>query len=309
MNIKAYIKKAFIEESYSIAWRFIFPSTPLPKKGAKTSYKLIRSGQMRWWADPFPIEYDGNVYIFVELYKRFRALGSIGYFQLLPNGKVTRVREVLVEPFHLSFPNIFLLNGKFYMIPESEKSNQIRLYRAEKFPDEWVLDRVLATGRRFVDTSILFKDGKPDYLFSQDFATKELLTYKFDNRSLELIPCLPNNRLNSERCGGNCLEIGGQVIRVLQDCSRVYGEKLLFYRLKDKQLLDDGFASDEFIASLTSEDVKVSDYNHFERLHTLNRSANVEVIDLLEHRRIYLKPIRWLMGKTIYFYRKIKRSF
>lgn len=298
MGMLNWLRRAFIEESYAIAWRYINTDAPLPLDGYSPSYTLLRSGQLQWWADPFPFEYNGDLYIFVEFFKRSRALGSIAYFKLSEDGKVEEFKEVLIEPFHLSFPNVFLMNGGVYMIPESENANQIRLYRAERFPDVWVLDRVLASGRRFVDTSISFNNVKPDYLFSQDFLTKELLIYRFDAKALELIPCQDNLMMTHERSGGNCLWVDGKEIRVLQDCSKRYGERILFYKIQDRDLLDVGKASDSFISSFSCDDVNVSKKYKFERLHTFNRSDHIEVIDLLEHRVVILKPLQWLIGNA-----------
>ncbi len=287
------LKKLFLEESYAVGWRKVDYESPLPVCGAQPCYNLIRSGQTQWWADPFPFEHNDRFFIFVELYKRFRGLGSIACFELDKNGIVVGFNEVLAEPFHLSYPNVFMVNGTIYMIPESEKANQIRLYRAKQFPYDWELDHVLASGRRFVDSSILFDDeGAPNYLFSQDFETKELLVYKFDVSSMEIRPCESNSKLNQERCGGNCLSLNGKSIRVLQDCSRMYGEKILFSRLDDINKIDAGLAQEQPIFELTCTDVLFDKKYSFERLHTFNRSLHYEVIDVLEHRVVLTKPIR-----------------
>ena len=181
------------------------------------------------------------------------------------------------------------------MIPESEKAGQIRLYRAVRFPDVWELDHVLASGRRFVDSSILFNDeGRPDFLFSQDFATKELLVFKFNLAMMEISECIKNEYLNQERCGGNCLSLKGKKIRVLQDCIHVYGEKILFSALDSISMLNSGKAIEEPFGTLTSNDVCFDKDRHYERLHTFNRSPHYEVIDVLEHRFVFTKPIRKL---------------
>lgn len=288
------LKRLFVEESYAIAWRRVNYDSPLPVSGDKPQYRLIRSGQTQWWADPFPFEHDGKFYIFVELLKRFRGTGSIAYFQVDENGAVADFREVLVEPFHLSYPNVFQVSGTIYMIPESEKANQIRLYRAKRFPLEWELDHVLASGCRFVDSSILFDErGLPSHLFSQDFETKELLVYKFDADTMTLAPCEHNRGLSQERCGGNCLSLDGDMIRVLQDCSRMYGEKILFSRINGIDKIETGQAQEKPLAQLTCDDVLFDEgRNVFERLHTFNRSPHHEVIDVLEHRFVWTKPIR-----------------
>ena len=291
----SFFKKLFIEESYAIGWRITDCNSSLPVDGVTPRYHLIRGGQTQWWADPFPFELDGKFYIFVELFKRFRGKGSIACFEINKHGEVVWFNEVLVEPFHLSYPNVFRVDGTIYMIPESEKANQIRLYRAKRFPDIWEFDHVLACGRRFVDSSIMFDDkGIPKYLFSQDFSTKELLVFSFNTTTMQIVTCENNPKLNAERCGGNCLSYNGDIIRVLQDCSRMYGERILFSRLKNVDLIESGLAHDEPLATLTTHDISFDFNRKFERIHTFNRSAHHEVIDVFDYRFVLSKPIRKL---------------
>ena len=44
------------------------------------------------------------------------------------------VVEIINEPFHMSFPNVFKFENEFYMMPENSESNQLRLYNAVDFP-------------------------------------------------------------------------------------------------------------------------------------------------------------------------------
>jgi len=101
--------------------------------------------------------------------------------------------------------------------------------------------------------------------------------------------------LNQERCGGNCLSLNGEVVRVLQDCSRMYGEKILFSRLEDLNKIEVGLAQEQPIAELTCNGVLFDKKYGFERLHTFNRSLHYEVIDVLEHRIVLTKPIRKIL--------------
>ncbi len=72
---------------------------------------------------------------------------------------------VLREPFHLSYPFVFQEESDMYMIPETNKASQVRLYVASRYPDRWVLARVLLAERRYVD-SILIKHQGHWYLFT-----------------------------------------------------------------------------------------------------------------------------------------------
>jgi hypothetical protein len=52
----------------------------------------------------------------------------------------------LAESFHLSFPYVFKLGGDYYMIPESKKAGDIRLYKSVSFPMRWKFERSLIQG-------------------------------------------------------------------------------------------------------------------------------------------------------------------
>ena len=49
----------------------------------------------------------------------------------------SKFKNVLVEEFHLSYPVIFDFDGRKYMMPEANESNQLLLYECEQFPYKW----------------------------------------------------------------------------------------------------------------------------------------------------------------------------
>lgn len=292
MKYIQYFSKFFLEDSYSIAYRRIADSEPIPPHQG-TSYSLIPHTQFAWWADPFVLEHNGQVYIFVELYRRFHGKGTIAYFKIQDNGKASHIKEVIKEPFHMSFPNLFKFKDDVYMIPETGKSGQIRLYRAINFPDQWVLDKVLFNGGDIVDTAFIFDNGIPKYAIAMDFESKAFHFFMVDLERKELLK-LPNNKmLFKERNGGNCLQEGDIFIRVLQDCSNDYGERILFYKFTTP--IDDlckGTIRDEYSSQFSIKELSKATRKNYTRVHTFNRSQHYEVIDLFSNGIILLKPIR-----------------
>ena len=93
-------------------------------------------------ADPFVIEKENKNYCFVECFDYSEKKAKINVYELSEKGSVF-IGTALEESFHLSFPYIFEFNNDIYMVPESSKNRDIRLYKCQNFPLEWKLEEVL----------------------------------------------------------------------------------------------------------------------------------------------------------------------
>lgn len=101
-------------------------------------------------ADPFVVEREGRTIIFAEQFRYREGRGTIAAFEVIGNG-VQRLGVVLKEPFHLSFPYLLESDGELFMVPETEQSGDIRLYRCLSFPNQWEFDSVLVPNLRALD--------------------------------------------------------------------------------------------------------------------------------------------------------------
>jgi len=110
-------------------------------------------------ADPFVIEHNGTWFMFFEVLLRETYEGDIGLATSIDGLNWEYVGIVLDEHFHLSYPNVFKLRDEFYMIPESNRAESIRLYKAESFPSKWSFQHSLVTGR-FVDPTIFYYENQ-----------------------------------------------------------------------------------------------------------------------------------------------------
>ena len=136
------------------------------KDYTELKYHVIKNGINYWVADPFPIEVEGVLYIFGEVFGYTKNKGSIGYTKLV-DGKFTPWKTVIEEEYHLSFPNISYENGKFVICPEANESNSIYLYRCERFPDKWIKDKVIIEGGNYVDT-VYYEQNDKSYGITYD---------------------------------------------------------------------------------------------------------------------------------------------
>lgn len=243
------LHQLFYAQDYSVAFRF----RPSGDDGFGEGWNFIPATTFSWYADPFVIEHEGKVWLFVERMDRWRRLGSIAVCQILDNGKITRFRDVIVEPFHLSYPNVFEYNGDMWMIPESGGNRDIRLYVATDFPYNWKFVKSLYQGANFVDTSFVTRivDDKA-ILNSYDWDTRRSVFLRFDLQKMECNQLPDSPGVMDERCGGNSFEKNGETFRVLQDCSTSYGSKIIIRRI-DNLDFERGMAKDspqaEFLPS------------------------------------------------------------
>ena len=106
-------------------------------------YTRLRDDGQRYYADPFVIYHQDLYHVFVEEFPFDTQKGIICHFTIDKKGKHTHPKPVLSRPYHLSYPFVFEHEGEFWMIPETSGNRAIELYRAEQFPDKWVLEKTL----------------------------------------------------------------------------------------------------------------------------------------------------------------------
>lgn len=120
-------------------------------------YKEIKNPKGRFLADPFVIENNGEHFIFVEDLFYSDNKGRISAIKV-DDQKYSFLGVVLEEDYHLSFPFVFKDGADIYMVPESCKNNDIRLYRSTEFPLKWKFEQQLMSNVDAADT-MLFKNN------------------------------------------------------------------------------------------------------------------------------------------------------
>ena len=121
------------------------------------------------------------------------------------------------------------------MMPESAASNQLELYRASRFPDEWELHSVMLADTSARDATI-HRDRSGYWLFatisgSGGGAHDELFVFTSDSLAGPWAHH-PRNPVISDvrwaRPAGGLFEHHGRLIRPAQDCSERYGGAVVF---------------------------------------------------------------------------------
>lgn len=213
--------------STSIYWgRTPFDLHPLP--GAHHPLlppEAITGASITDVADPF-LAREGDTWIlFVEVVGKTNMTGSIACATSTNLTDWTYRGLVIHEPFHMSYPYVFKWDNTWYMMPESRRANDIRLYKAVSFPDKWVLAGSLIEGE-YKDSSIVHHNGMWWILTVGKYGK----LYVFYADKLEG-PWRPHPRnpvrqdWHTTRGGGRIINYQGRLYRFVQDVIPAYGGK------------------------------------------------------------------------------------
>lgn len=185
------------------------------------------------WADPMVIDVDSKTFVFFEEMRMKTEHGHISVIEYCrKEKKFGEVKQVLKRPYHLSYPYVFMADGRFWMIPETSANRQIELYIAEEFPCRWKLYKVLMKGCDCVDATLHFHNDKW-WMFvglasiQGASSWEETFLFYSDHFSSDQWKSHPSNPIVSDvrrsRPAGPILVQGSQLIRPSQDCSLRYG--------------------------------------------------------------------------------------
>ena len=165
----------FLKKKY--IWNVAFyPGTW--KKLVMWKAKKIINPPGTFLADPFLVEFNEKNYVFVEEYNFTKKKGVISVY-LIDCSTYRKLGIVLEENFHLSFPYIFKFENNYYLLPETAKNNDIRVYECINFPLEWKLKKILMKEVSSSD-NMIFKYNNIWWLFCN------IDTSNLDDHSSEL---------------------------------------------------------------------------------------------------------------------------
>nr|WP_298093973.1 hypothetical protein [uncultured Shinella sp.] len=232
----------------------------------------------RFYADPFPFHWRGRCYLFVEDYVHATGKAVISVVPFDAAGEPQNAQVVLEEPHHLSYPQVFARDDAVWMLPEASAGGRLVLYRAADFPNRWVPEAVLLEGE--ISDATLLEHGEKLWLFAthrDGFGSTSDTLVVFSACALAG-PWKPHarnpiliDRRRARPGGAFVRDQSGRLLLPVQDGTLGYGGGL---GLAELLALDDtSVALAEPRAILTDGDWP------YPRIHTLNRSGPLEVID------------------------------
>ncbi|MGF1642792.1 MAG: hypothetical protein ACFCUJ_04055 [Thiotrichales bacterium] len=265
----------------SLQWRIALRSgaSPLrpadPRRGLD-AFRWLDSPPGHFWADPFLFEHAGTTWLFFEDYDYALDRALIACGRIDPDGVLREVRPVLQRPYHVSYPQVFAHAGEIYMVPETAQAGGVDLYRARRFPGDWVLVRRLLDVR-VVDATLAWHEGRW-WMFASPMAVTghAPLTYVWSAEDLlgEWRLCSTEPvcaDVTRSRGAGAIIERDGHWYRPSQDCASGYGRALWF---NEVLRWDDGGYAERPVARLNGDSAP-----ELVGVHTYNHSGNWEAID------------------------------
>ncbi|MBE6101418.1 MAG: hypothetical protein E7200_04860 [Selenomonas ruminantium] len=241
-------------------------------------FQVVKPPHYGWIADPFLVEYEGTIYLFAEvfLYKTERN-GKIGYCKY-ENGGFSDWTITMDRHWHLSYPNVFVKDGKLYMCPESYQSSEVSTYELVAFPNQWKKVNTYINDVEYCDSTFL-QDGDASYMFTferkRNGTDGNGILCRIADGKIDDVRVISSNPAGS-RPAGNILKKCGKYIRVAQNSVPVYGTGLIFYEIDS---LWPEYHEHE-VRRVFVEDISPEWKNLYCGIHTYNRLGDMTVIDL-----------------------------
>lgn len=263
--------KNFLNKIIQATWNIAIAQigedlTPINIKWIKHNY------HDRWFADPFFLEENSENYVILaEELTRCNDKGRICKLTIdKKDCKLLKNETLLDLQTHLSFPNVFRLDGNTYVYPENSASGYLTLYRMSgcdlvkntRIPKP-MIDPVFFK----IDEGVLLLGTLPE-----DANGNVLHVYKSDHLlgSFEEIQQITFND-NIARRAGNVFEWKGRIIAPGQVCNDYYGEGISLQEIK--------FANDGSLIMNEIKRLKASEVTKMTGFHTYNIIGNRVVID------------------------------
>ncbi|MFK0161000.1 hypothetical protein [Rhizobium sp. NPDC090279] len=232
----------------------------------------------RFYADPFPFHWQDRSFLFVEDYRHATGKAVISVVPFDAAGMPQEPRCVLEEPYHLSYPQVFERDGAIWMLPEASSGGKLVLYRCAAFPDRWVPEAVLIESE--ISDATLLDHGGQLWLFATNRdgygSTSDMLVVFHAPRLTGpwkphiLNPVLIDRRM-ARPGGAFTRDADGRILLPVQDGTLGYGGGLGILQLLEL---------DENTVRLSApRPISAHGDWPYPKIHTLNRSGRLEVID------------------------------
>ncbi len=242
-------------------------------------FRIVPDDGRRFYADPLLIEHNGRTWLFCEEFTLATERGIISVAEVFADGSVGAMRPVLKRPYHLSYPFIFFDGGQHWMIPESAESGAVELYRATEFPYSWIFEKKMIDGITAYDATHLTHGDRSFLLLTTKhrFSTSwdNLRIYEADSLDCPFVPHSTGLSLidrSQSRAGGAILRRGTDLIRPVQDCSKIYGGGLILARI-------DQLTSDVYRQTPIAQ-VRVIGNAAITGIHTYTHTSQFEAVDV-----------------------------
>jgi sucrose-6-phosphate hydrolase SacC (GH32 family) len=212
-------------------------ASPKDIKNPVLTAKQVTDVPAAFIADPFMVKENETWYMFFEVVNKDSEQGEIG-LAVSKNGMNWQYKQIVLnEAFSLSYPYVFKWEGKYYMIPESNQAESVRLYKADDFPIRWSLEKLLLTGDNYRDPSIFYLNNHW-WLFTCTSKNHDVLRLYYADSLLgkwlehPKSPLIEGNA-HIARPGGRVLIFNNHAFRFAQDCEPNYGNQVRAFEITE----------------------------------------------------------------------------
>ena len=249
---------------------------------AASDFRLLEPPTGIFHADPFLVRQGDRVYCFYEASPLHPVFGHIEVVVLDLQGQVIEApRAALRCNYHLSYPQVFRHDGRWYMLPETSANNTIELWVAESFPDRWTRHAVLVDGIAAADATLHQEDDRWWLLAAvrkdcRKFGDRLWAWHADSPLSTDWTPHAANpvrSGILHDRPAGELFRHQGRLIRPVQDSVKRYGGAVEFREVTT--LTPDAYAEHEVARLEFPRD------SGYAGVHTINACPGMLVIDLL----------------------------
>jgi hypothetical protein len=264
---------------WHVGWRFVDDKDVWDRGDLSgPAWSAIPDPKVCFYADPFPVTRDGRTFVFVEELDHRVGKGFISAIEFDARGPKGLARPVLEESWHLSYPFMIEHDGGLWMIPESMAHRDVAIYKCVAFPDRWERFATLLSNVELSDATIIRHNGMY-YLFGVQWDgaggySDMLAIYYAEDLFGPWRPHAGNPVLvdrSTARPAGNFVQRNGRLWRPVQDCAAGYGAALALVEVTD--LTPNSFSQ------VVHKVLRPGEFWPGRKLHTLNRSGSLEVID------------------------------
>ncbi len=204
---------------------------------------------VKWWAqspdslsvaDPFPIYVNDRLYVLAETFNHVDHIGTISAFLLSDRGEVLEQQEAIKFPCHLSYPCLVQSDGRIYATFEALESNELAIYRCDRFPNVWTRLKVVVQNGKFADPTLFEHQGRW-WIFATQYDQysegNSLLNAWYSETGIdgEWHPHLMNPikcDVESSRSAGTPFSFDKKFYRPSQNCGSSYGQSVVINEIQ-----------------------------------------------------------------------------
>jgi hypothetical protein len=189
----------------------------------------------RQLADPFLVKDQGMWYLFFEVVHAKTNQGDIGFATSADGFHWSYQRLIIDEPWHLSYPDVFMWKGEYYMTPESNESGAVYLYKATKFPTDWTREGKIINRVGVDPTYFVYRDTCWMYLATVSRGGLMLFYATDPHGPWTEHPMSPVIKGNANTAGpaGRGIDYQGRLYRYAMDCDPDYGNSVRVFEIND----------------------------------------------------------------------------